>query len=452
MNRDSSENISLLVFNLRHVQNARNCAKGLEIASPPNPAPRVGITMDEYPNREFNRDANLSPWSSIVIPKDLVPEPNSPAPIFGASGSPFINHGSLASDKSPINPLEKPTMAAKLPAPSRFVKHHRIIKKPPLVATSVAQVPPSLFPLRDASSVKSVTPPPRLDKEIAEDDFGRLCRLGHMGYESESYPPSPKLYPLIPDTAAVAAASEANPEGQPKLPEVSSTPSEQQAQQDQRFPQTSGQLPVHSLHPQASVPAAAATTMDQATQTQTQTQTPYPTTATAEAPAPTPVPTPVPSEPLPPQQPASSAPSETNPATSRAPSTVPPPSQQATGPPATPSQPPPYQPSRVWLNAPSAMAQPIFCTPPPYWYCYPGATPGQGYSSTWNQQSPYYSGTAHHFTNPPIQVPQVYTVEPAYIMPQQAMYTQAAAYYQAAPQAAGAYYYYAPGAPTYYRT
>ncbi|RYC61266.1 hypothetical protein CHU98_g4949 [Xylaria longipes] len=413
--------------------------------------------MDEYPNREFNRDANLSPWSSIFIPKDLVPEPNSPAPIFGASGSPFINHGSLASDKSPINPLEKPTMAAKLPAPSRFVKHHRIIKKPPLVATSVAQVPPSLFPLRDASSVKSVTPPPRLDKEIAEDDFGRLCRLGHMGYESESYPPSPKLYPLIPDTAAVAAASEANPEGQPKLPEVSSTPSEQQAQQDQRFPQqarqppnprytvgatqtplspqTSGQLPVHSLHPQASVPAAAATTMDQATQTQT--QTPYPTTATAEAPAPTPVPTPVPSEPLPPQQPASSAPSETNPATSRAPSTVPP---------------PPYQPSRVWLNAPSAMAQPIFCTPPPYWYCYPGATPGQGYSSTWNQQSPYYSGTAHHFTNPPIQVPQVYTVEPAYIMPQQAMYTQAAAYYQAAPQAAGAYYYYAPGAPTYYRT
>ncbi|KAI1751754.1 hypothetical protein F4782DRAFT_547482 [Xylaria castorea] len=369
----------------------------------------------------------------------------------------------------------------------------------------------------DASEGKSTTPPLRPTKDIEEDDFRRQYRLRGMKYNPTPYPPSPELHfpsperhPLSPIIAAVA--SEANQEPQPSLlaiqppvscwapaqstdSEVSSTQSGQPAEQDrqqllqqeahqssspcytvganQTRPslQTSGQLPVQSLHRQASVAATAAatTTMDQATQTQT----PRPATATTAGPTPTPIL----SRPIPPEQPASSARSGTNPTTPRASPTVAPPSQQPIGLPTIPSQPHPYQfqphpyqsqprpyqsqprpyqSSYVGLTAPYAMSQ--VCTPPPYWYCYPGASPGAGYPySNWNQQSPWYSGTAHYLTSPPPQVPQVYTVEPAYIMPQQqatyyqpATYNQPAAYNQPAPMSASPYYYYVPGAPNYY--
>ncbi|KAI0202042.1 hypothetical protein F4808DRAFT_423301, partial [Astrocystis sublimbata] len=92
------------------------------------------------------------------------------------------------------------------------------------------------------------------------------------------------------------------------------------------------------------------------------------------------------------------------------------------------------------------MAPPMFCTPPGYWYCYPGAVPGANYpTSTWPQQSPWWSGTGHYLTSGP---PPVYAVEPAYIIPQQQQ-QQAVWVTAAQPQGAGGYYYYA-GAPAAY--
>ncbi|KAI0443734.1 hypothetical protein F4803DRAFT_574158 [Xylaria telfairii] len=278
-----------------------------------------------------------------------------------------------------------------------------------------------------------------------------LCALNGEA----SIAPQPTLPRVLPTTLSFFRF---NPT-QSATSEVSPTASEQQTQQDQQQeahqspsprcrvgatqtrlnPQTSDQLFAHSPHSQASVLAAAGT-MDQATQTQT----PNPTTAATAGPAPAPIPP----GPLP-QQPASSAQSEANPTASRAPSTIASLPQQPAGPPIAPYRPLPYQPPYLGLGTLPTMAQPIFYGPQQYWYCYPGGTPGTNYpTGTWNQQSPWYSGTAHHLTNPPL-VPQVYTVEPAYIVPQQ----QQATYYQTAPQApAAAYYYYAPGAPTYYYT
>ncbi|KAI1133445.1 hypothetical protein F5Y10DRAFT_287806 [Nemania abortiva] len=106
-------------------------------------------------------------------------------------------------------------------------------------------------------------------------------------------------------------------------------------------------------------------------------------------------------------------------------------------------------------NGWSPMAQSLFCPPPQlqqplqalqpqqqqYWYYYTGATPTAGLPVTCTRPSPFWSGTSHYLTNPPPQAPQVYTVEPAYIMPQ-------ATYYQA--PAATPIYYYNTGAPTYY--
>ncbi|KAJ8120207.1 hypothetical protein ONZ43_g3025 [Nemania bipapillata] len=111
-------------------------------------------------------------------------------------------------------------------------------------------------------------------------------------------------------------------------------------------------------------------------------------------------------------------------------------------------------------NGWSPMAQSLFCPAPQipqmpqlqqlpqlqqpqqqqYWYYYPTATPA-GLPVTCTRPSPFWSGTSHYLTSPP--APQVYTVEPAYMMPQ-------TAYYQA--PAAAPMYYYAAGAPTYYYT
>ncbi|KAI0102053.1 hypothetical protein GGR51DRAFT_574412 [Nemania sp. FL0031] len=103
-------------------------------------------------------------------------------------------------------------------------------------------------------------------------------------------------------------------------------------------------------------------------------------------------------------------------------------------------------------NTWSPLAQSLFCPPPQlqqpqqpqqqqYWYYYPGVTPATGLPMTCTRPSPFWSGTSHYLTNPPPQAPQVYTIEPAYIMPQ-------TTYYQS--PAAAPVYYYAAGAPIYY--
>ncbi|KAI0974008.1 hypothetical protein F4678DRAFT_486550 [Xylaria arbuscula] len=74
-----------------------------------------------------------------------------------------------------------------------------------------------------------------------------------------------------------------------------------------------------------------------------------------------------------------------------------------------------------------------------------GPTIQASFQAQMSPRSPWWSGASHYRSNPPLQAPQVYTVEPAYIMPQ-AMYYQAPA---PAPTTAPVYYY-AAGAPTYY--
>ncbi|KAF2973358.1 hypothetical protein GQX73_g214 [Xylaria multiplex] len=210
-------------------------------------------------------------------------------------------------------------------------------------------------------------------------------------------------------------------------------------------------------------------------------------TAAGPAPAPGTTPPVTSTVPIPPQQPAFSGPPGINPA-------VPPSHQAHPGaayPPQHPARPPtvpwgypPYQYPNPNLGGPFNMATPNLCPqqlcyPPPHmqqqsqqqqiWYYYPGVTPATGLPSkfatsyrlsrivfssvvflisslhwvTCTPKSPWWSGTAHYHSNPPPQAPQVYTVEPAYIMPQ-------ATYYQAATPAAGPFCYYVPGAPTYY--
>ncbi|KAI0413826.1 hypothetical protein F5X98DRAFT_378359 [Xylaria grammica] len=191
---------------------------------------------------------------------------------------------------------------------------------------------------------------------------------------------------------------------------------------------------------------------------------PAPATATATATSAAPSGT-IPTAPIPPQQPASSAHPGTNPAA--------PPFAQAQQRAAHPPQHPARPPTAPWgypsypaqnpnsggpfnMAAPNGCPQP-FCVPPPHmqqaqqqqqiWYYYPGTAPAAtaGLPMTCTPTSPWWSGTAHYLTNPPPQPPQVYTVEPAYIMPQ-------AGYYQAAAAAPGAspVYYYVPGAAAYY--
>ncbi|KAI3317986.1 hypothetical protein HD806DRAFT_526642 [Xylariaceae sp. AK1471] len=172
------------------------------------------------------------------------------------------------------------------------------------------------------------------------------------------------------------------------------------------------------------------------------------------------------------------APSGTNPALPQRSSTATAPGLPPTGyrglPTNAPPGPPHYQHFNPGLKVPSNMAaangwsplaQSLFCPPPhlqqaqhqaqqaqpqqTYWYYYPGTVPAPAASVPNNatRQSPWWSGTSHYLTSPPPQAPQVYSVEPAYIMPQ-------ATYYQApapapAPAAAPVYYYVA-GQPCYY--
>ncbi|KAI1425698.1 hypothetical protein F5Y12DRAFT_713974 [Xylaria sp. FL1777] len=155
---------------------------------------------------------------------------------------------------------------------------------------------------------------------------------------------------------------------------------------------------------------------------------------------------------------------------SRSAQTVPPASQNhpaAANIPQLPAQPPTvpwgypsFPHPNVGLRAPPNMAAPggwhqPFCYPPPhmqqsqqpqqYWYYYPGAIPSAGLPMTCTRPSPWWSGTSHYLTNPPPQAPQVYTVEPAYIMPQTAYYQPTMPASAAAPA-----YYYVAGAPAYY--
>ncbi|KAI1303306.1 hypothetical protein F5Y03DRAFT_407296 [Xylaria venustula] len=183
---------------------------------------------------------------------------------------------------------------------------------------------------------------------------------------------------------------------------------------------------------------------------------PAPTTA---APAPPPTPAPprsIPTAPATPQHPNSSAHPGTNASAHPSQHSAQPPPQPALG----PWGHPPYPPPNAGVGAPFAMAAPNgwhqpFHYPPlhmqqaqqqqQYWYYYPGTFPGANLPMTYTQQSPWWSGTSHYRSNPPLQAPQVYTVEPAWIG-SQAMYYQATV---PAPNAAPVYYY-ATGAPAYY--
>ncbi|KAI0858102.1 hypothetical protein F4860DRAFT_323636 [Xylaria cubensis] len=386
--------------------------------------------MDEHLDREFNQEADPNPGSSIE-------QPYSPAPMFSTLGSHFTQN--------------------RFPRPERPT----LIATPPVLPEPWALLPPvdKASPMAtDASNVRSATAPPRPTGEIAEDDFSR-------NYSLAPYPLSPEFHPTSPVSTAVD--SESNPDSQSSLlasqnpvscwdlasftdSEPSSTPSRQQAEQDQQqLPQQEAhqysnphyaewatqsppsqqslrQFPAYSPHRQASV-FAAAVTMDQATQTQT------PRPATAATAGHTPAPSS--SGSIPPEQPTPSVHSTAAP--------PPPPQQQQppppSHPPTIPSHPHPYQPVYAGWPAPYAMAH--FQAMPPHFYSSPGPSPGAGFHySTWNKQSPWYSGTSHHLTSPR---PQVYTVEPAFIMPQHATY------YQWASLIAPPYYYtsYAPGGP-----
>ncbi|KAI0538128.1 hypothetical protein GGR58DRAFT_526580 [Xylaria digitata] len=185
-------------------------------------------------------------------------------------------------------------------------------------------------------------------------------------------------------------------------------------------------------------------------------------TAAAPGPGPATAPSGTSSVPISPQQPASSAPPGINPAALPPHQTHPTaafPPQHPARPPTVPWGYPPYQFPNPSRGGPFNMAtlngcpQP-FCYPPPHmqqqtqqqqiWYYYPGTTPGTGLPMTCTPKSPFWSGTAHYLTSPPPQAPQVYTVEPAYIMPQ-------GSYYQAAaPSPASGPFYYGAGAPIYY--
>ncbi|KAI3342154.1 hypothetical protein F4824DRAFT_445236 [Ustulina deusta] len=178
------------------------------------------------------------------------------------------------------------------------------------------------------------------------------------------------------------------------------------------------------------------------------TQTSYPATATA-GPSSTPTPPGI--------VPTASTAHQNYPATAYPP-------QHPARPPTTPWGHPPYPLPNIGSGAPPIMAAPYgwhqpFCYPPPhmqqsqqqlqYWYYYPGTAPAAGLPMTCTHPSPWWSGTSHYLTNPPPQAPQVYTVEPAYIIPQ-ATYYQATAPAPAAAPAAAPAYYYVPGAPAYY--
>ncbi|KAI0811948.1 hypothetical protein GGR55DRAFT_703880 [Xylaria sp. FL0064] len=205
--------------------------------------------------------------------------------------------------------------------------------------------------------------------------------------------------------------------------------------------------PSASAQPQVPVPPPPTTTMNAGTQTSCAT----PSVAGSAPPTPAP-PRSVPTASAAPRDPASSARSGISSAA------VPP--QQAAPPPAAPWRHPSHPLSNAGPRAPPVMAAPNawyqpFCYPQPYmqqpqqqqqyWYYYPSTVPGAGLPMTCTRPSPWWSGTSHHLTNPPPRAPQVYTVEPAYIMPQ-------ATYYQAAMPAAGAAptYYYVAGQPIYY--
>ncbi|KAI1167711.1 hypothetical protein F5B18DRAFT_647497 [Nemania serpens] len=219
------------------------------------------------------------------------------------------------------------------------------------------------------------------------------------------------------------------------------------------------------FRPQAPIPAAAAATAATAsTQQQRQQQQPTPFTYPGTV------------NPTAPQYPASFPYTSFNPAAPQASFTAVPwphhPAQYPTRP-AQSGIPANAQPN-IGFRAPptmaatngwSPLAQSLFCPPPHlqqpqwqqqqpqwqqqpqqqqqhwYYYPYPAANPAAGLPVTCTRPSPWWSGTSHYLTNPPPQAPQVYTVEPAYIMPQ-------ATYYQA--PAPAPMYYYAVGAPTYY--
>ncbi|KAI0551963.1 hypothetical protein F4679DRAFT_537087 [Xylaria curta] len=350
--------------------------------------------MDEYLNREFDQDAEQNLRSSIELPGK---DPHSPAPNFDAPGSHFIENT--------------------FPGPG----------KPTLTTT-----PTDPWAL-----------PPSVDKASP------VVTDTNAHYEMASYHSSPELHPTNSVMTDVASRSNLEPQSsllaiqtpvsgwdlaQSTDSEVSSTTSGEQAEQlpqqePHQYSSAHYQFPVNS--PQGQVSVFAAATMDQATQTQTQTQTPLPATATTAGPTPAPSV----SASIPPEQ---SAPSVHSIAAL-------PSSQQQ------PLPPPPIIPSDPRLHrrlhqyyGHLAYAMTQSYAMPPYFYCNPGVSPGVGFRySNWNRQSPWYSGTSHHLTGPR---PQVYTVEPAFIMSQQA------AYYQPAPQNAHPYYYCTPGAPTYYRT
>ncbi|KAI0486001.1 hypothetical protein F4859DRAFT_502430 [Xylaria cf. heliscus] len=135
----------------------------------------------------------------------LVPKPKSPAPVSSASGSPSIKHGVLASGKGLVlkGAPEKPTLVAKPPAPPGPVKSPwaplpPVEKVPPVAMDIPNQVPPSRYPLRDASNVKSATPPPPT-KEIAADDFSRNYRDGPTNSSRELYNSQSGRYEPVSD-------------------------------------------------------------------------------------------------------------------------------------------------------------------------------------------------------------------------------------------------------------
>ncbi|TGJ84060.1 hypothetical protein E0Z10_g4686 [Xylaria hypoxylon] len=138
----------------------------------------------------------------IPIP---IPKPKSPAPISSASGSPSIKHGVLASGKGLVfkGAPEKPTLVAKPPAPPGPVKSPwaplpPVEKVHPLVMELPTQVPPSRYPLRDASNAKSATPPPPT-KEIAADDFSRNYRDGPFNPSRELFNSQSGRYEPVSD-------------------------------------------------------------------------------------------------------------------------------------------------------------------------------------------------------------------------------------------------------------
>ncbi|RYC54876.1 hypothetical protein CHU98_g11336, partial [Xylaria longipes] len=165
-----------------------------------------GTKITLPPAEEVAASPIAQPATIDKVKKDpiLVPKPKSPAPVSSASGSPSIKHGVLASGKGLVlkGAPEKPTLVAKPPAPpgpvrSPWAPLPPVEKVPPVAMDIPNQAAPSRYPLREASNVKSATPPPT--KEIAADDFSRNYRDGLTNSSRELYNSQSGRYEPVSD-------------------------------------------------------------------------------------------------------------------------------------------------------------------------------------------------------------------------------------------------------------